>query len=137
GAAAAVLGILLALTGCGKIDERDVSRISTGMSPEQVHKLLGEPHQVIRGSVGEYTGTSEMWYTAEAIITVQYLNNEVKLTTLQPRRGRPTEQQRHHQQRRLQASLLMSMDRYQSQYTHPNRNSQTTSTKCQYQAAAS
>jgi len=92
GAAAAVLGILLALTGCGKIDERDVSRISTGMSPEQVHKLLGEPHQVIRGSVGEYTGTSEMWYTAETIITVQYLNNEVKLTTLQPRRGHPTEQ---------------------------------------------
>ena len=26
-----------------------------------------------------------MWYTKDTIITVQYLNNEVKLTTLQPR----------------------------------------------------
>lgn len=92
GAAAIGLATLLAMTGCGKIDERDVSRISTGMSPEQVHTLLGEPHQVIRGSVGEYTGTSEMWYTADTIITVQYLNNEVKLTTLQPRTGQRSDQ---------------------------------------------
>ena len=81
---AAVLTTAL-MAGCSKVDERDVSRINTGMSPEQVHDLLGVPHQVIRGSVGEYTGTSEMWYTKDTIITVQYLNNEVKLTTLQPR----------------------------------------------------
>jgi len=92
GAAAVVLAILLVVTGCGRIDEQAMSRITTGMSPEQVHKLLGEPHQVIRGSVGEYTGTSEMWYTADTIITVQYLNNEVKLTTLQPRSGQTPEQ---------------------------------------------
>jgi hypothetical protein len=91
GAAAVVLVIVLTMTGCSNVDERDVSRISTGMSPEQVHKLLGSPHQVIRGSVGEYTGTSEMWYTADTIITVQYLNNEVKLTTLQPRSGQVPE----------------------------------------------
>lgn len=85
GVAAAALATMLAMSGCGKVDESDVSRISTGMAPEQVHALLGEPHQVMRGNVGEYTGTSEVWYTKDTIITVQYLNNEVKLTTLQPR----------------------------------------------------
>lgn len=85
----ALLGTVLALPGCNKVDEHDASRISTGMSPEQVHRLLGDPHQVIRGRIGEYTGTSEMWYTDDSIITVQYLNNEVKLTTLQPRGTTP------------------------------------------------
>lgn len=86
---AGLVAAALVMTSCSKVNERDVSRINTGMSPEQVHGLLGQPHQVIRGSVGEYTGTSEMWYTVDTIITVQYLNNEVKLTTLQPRNSPP------------------------------------------------
>ena len=87
-----VLTTMLGMAGCSELDEQDVSRISTGMSPEQVHALLGTPHQVIRGSVGEYTGTSEVWYAADSVITVQYLNNEVKLTTLQPRNSQAGKQ---------------------------------------------
>ena len=75
----------LMLTSCGEVSERDFESVETGMSISEVHALLGPPQRSSSGQIGDYFGVSDTWYTRDAIVTVQYLNNEVKLKTIEMR----------------------------------------------------
>ena len=83
-APAAALLAALCTTACGRIDRDDIAKIQTGMSRDEVHALLGEPVRSSSGRVGDYVGTSDTWYSDGEEVTVQYLDGEVKLTTLRP-----------------------------------------------------
>lgn len=83
-AAIAVFSVLT-FSGCDKIKQGDVGRVQTGMSIDEVHKILGAPHSSSSGQVGDYFGVSDTWRTPTMIITVQYLNGEVKLKTIEMR----------------------------------------------------
>ena len=84
-ASTAALLAALCTTACGRIDRDDIAKIQTGMSRAQVHALLGEPVRSSSGRVGDYVGASDTWYSDNQEVTVQYLDDEVKLTTLRPR----------------------------------------------------
>ena len=75
----------LIFSSCGKANPLDVERVEIGMSADEVHAILGAPHSSSSGKVGAYLGVSDTWRTATMIITVQYLNNEVKLKTIEMR----------------------------------------------------
>lgn len=76
---------LALLSGCGEADEQTFLRVDTGMNSAQVHQLLGKPDHSSHGAVGAYIGVIEVWYTRDQTLTVQYLNNQVKLKTIAPR----------------------------------------------------
>ena len=73
------------LSGCSEVDEQTFRRVDAGMNAAQVHQLLGEPDHSRQGAVGAYIGLIEVWHTHDQILTVQYLNNQVKLKTIAPR----------------------------------------------------
>ncbi|MDF1781962.1 MAG: hypothetical protein P1U67_11750 [Alcanivoracaceae bacterium] len=75
----------LMVTGCGEVNQEDFESIETGMSINEVHALLGPPQSSSSGQIGDYFGVSDIWYTQDFIVTVQYLNNEVKLKTIEMR----------------------------------------------------
>lgn len=62
----------------------DFRQVQAGMSRQQVHDLLGEPDQVDSASIGSLSGTAEVWRGPEHRLSVQYLNEEVKYTDIEP-----------------------------------------------------
>lgn len=66
------------------LDQEDFQQVKAGMSREQVHDLLGEPDLVDSASIGSLSGTAEIWRGDEHRLSVQYLNDEVKYTDIEP-----------------------------------------------------
>lgn len=85
--ALSLLVLTLFTVGCSNPTQKDLEKVKNGMSIDNVHDVLGEPHGISEGQVGDLIGTSEQWFTPDYTITVQYLNGEVKLKTIQPRSG--------------------------------------------------
>ena len=82
---ACALPLMAALvSGCSQPDRETFLNVKPGMNPREVHELLGTPRHSEIGTVGAYTGLTEQWFGENEHYTVQYLNNEVKLTTITP-----------------------------------------------------
>lgn len=93
-----VLVLLFALwaTACSRNDVAEqYAQVKSGMSPEEVHALLGKPDEVVGGrEVGEgseFPSMTELWYKGSQTIAVQYMNNKVKLKTMEPSAAQPTD----------------------------------------------
>ncbi len=78
--AAATLTLTLTLAGCGsKVNEENFARIQDEMTEQQVIELLGQPSETSSVSALGVSGTSAVWRTEDAVISVQFVNGKVRL----------------------------------------------------------
>jgi len=78
-ARAFALAALLALAACSKVTQENFAKISTGMTEDQVHAILGGPSQSSSTSVLGLSGTSSKWVGRDAVITIGFANGKVVL----------------------------------------------------------
>lgn len=81
------VSVLLLPVACGRGPEEVIAQVRAGMTSEQVHQLLGEPHHVETSRVADFVSTREVWYGSDTVVTVHYLDGEVKLSTIAPQSG--------------------------------------------------
>lgn len=76
------LAIMCFLTSCAqKISQENFEKIQPGMTMQQVVQILGEPTNVESFNIAGLSGTSATWEHHNAIISIQFLNNQVKIKT--------------------------------------------------------
>lgn len=75
-----VLAALLLLTACGsKLSEENFDQIENGMAKDEVIELLGKPDETSSLELGGLSGTSAVWDDGNKRITIQFINNKVKV----------------------------------------------------------
>jgi hypothetical protein len=77
----------LLLAACGsKITPENFDRITTGMTRDQVHAILGKPDRVASEDIGGLMKlTKDSWTGRAGTLTVTYSNDTVALSSLEPR----------------------------------------------------
>jgi len=72
-----VVALLLALSGCSKVTKANYDQIKTGMSYDDVVKLIGKPE-----GCSEAMGFSSCtWKNGDAKIDIKFVSNGVALIT--------------------------------------------------------
>lgn len=74
--------VLLGSVACSRVSQHNYEKIQPGMTMEQVINLLGEPSSVESINFAGISGASAVWKSEGALITIQFLNNQVKIKTL-------------------------------------------------------
>jgi len=75
----AALALVAALAGCGRVSQANFNRIDEGMSYDQVVRILGRPTDSKGIGIGPLSGTSATWKGREGTITIQFLNEKVRI----------------------------------------------------------
>ena len=77
---APIVAAMLLLTACGsKLSEENFDQIENGMAKEDVIDLLGKPTETSSLELGGLSGTSAVWDDGNKRITIQFINNKVKV----------------------------------------------------------
>jgi hypothetical protein len=74
--------VLISSVGCSRITQGNYEKIQTGMTMEQTISLLGEPTSVESINFAGISGASATWKNKNATIVIQFLNDQVKIKTL-------------------------------------------------------
>lgn len=74
-----IAALLVALVACSKITQENFSRITDGMSEQEVIALLGESTESQSISVLGVSGTAARWVGKDAVITIQFVNGKARL----------------------------------------------------------
>src|SRR2546430_9292665 len=77
--ARSLLLVLLLLAACSKITQENFGKIEQGMPEQQVLAILGSPTESSSVDVLGVSGTSARWTSADAQITVRFVNGKVAL----------------------------------------------------------
>jgi outer membrane protein assembly factor BamE (lipoprotein component of BamABCDE complex) len=78
------VGALLAgwLVACGsRVDQAHFDRIENGMEQSRVLAILGEPTSSSSVAIGSFSGTSSVWKSKDATITITFVNGKVAFKT--------------------------------------------------------
>ena len=79
---ALVICLVVFLAGCGSsVNQENFQKIKDDMSQEEVIDILGQPTETSSIGVGPFSGTSSVWKTPEATVTIQFVNGKVKMRT--------------------------------------------------------
>lgn len=74
------LAALLLLAACGsKLSEENFDQIENGMSKDKVIELLGKPNETSSLELGGLSGTSAVWDDGSKRITIQFINDKVRV----------------------------------------------------------
>ena len=73
---------LLLLSACSKVNADNYAKISTGMSREEVHGILGSPDDASGGGIGDLTMTAETWKGGKQTIHVNFVGDKVAFKTI-------------------------------------------------------
>lgn len=77
--------ILVALMVCSliactqTINEESYNKITSGMTYEEVIKILGKPSSTGKFALGEISATTATWEGDNGKVVIQFINNVVKL----------------------------------------------------------
>lgn len=76
----ALLAVLFVFTACGsKITTDNYDKIQTGMSQEEVEKILGKPTDSGGGGIGGMSAGTATWKDGDKSIAVTFMNGKVTL----------------------------------------------------------
>jgi len=75
----ALLAAALLLAACSKITQENFGKIRDGISEQEVHAILGSPTESSSTTVLGISGTSSKWISADAVITIRFVNGKVAL----------------------------------------------------------
>jgi hypothetical protein len=71
--------LLLSLACSSQINEKNYLKIDTGMTQEEVGKILGEPTESSGVDIGGFSGTTSVWKSEEGTISITFLNKKVAM----------------------------------------------------------
>lgn len=89
-----LLFALLTLTACdssSRLNQENFDRIENGMPRKDVIALLGEPTDTSSLQLGGLSGTSAVWEDDTTRITIQFINDEVKVKQFTRSENEPVE----------------------------------------------
>jgi len=73
----ALFSIALLLTACSKLSSKNLEKIQSGMSPDEVKAILGPPTDVqSQGALG-FSSTTYTYHTSSADVKIVFLNEKV------------------------------------------------------------
>ncbi|TJY61890.1 hypothetical protein E4T66_06470 [Sinimarinibacterium sp. CAU 1509] len=78
-------GALLLLSACSKATPANYEKVKSGMSPDEVHAILGKPDDVSGGGIGNFTVSTETWNGSKNVIEVTYAGDKVSIKRIAPR----------------------------------------------------
>lgn len=70
---------MLLVAACSKVTQENFNKVQDGMSEQEVAAILGSPAQSSSASVLGISGTTSTWNSAEATITIRFVNGKVAL----------------------------------------------------------
>jgi hypothetical protein len=73
---------LLLLSACSKVNADNYAKISSGMSRDEVHGILGSPDDSSGGGIGDLTMTTETWKGSKQTIRINFVGDKVALKAL-------------------------------------------------------
>lgn len=76
-----VLMLCVLLASCNKLTQSNFDKIENKMTYSEVVALIGEPTTSDSIDIGGVKGTSAVWKSGNADITIQFLNGTVLLKT--------------------------------------------------------
>ncbi len=81
GTLALALSLPVVLAGCSKMNREHYDQVQTGMTLDQVKKILGEPDETKSGGVNVLgvggSATTMTWKSGDKSITVTFVNDKV------------------------------------------------------------
>jgi hypothetical protein len=76
---------MLLLSACSKATPANYEKIKSGMSPDEVHAILGKPDDVSGGGIGNFTVSTETWKGSKNVIEVTFAGDKVSIKRIGPR----------------------------------------------------
>ncbi len=73
---------LLLLSACSKATADNYAKISSGMTRDEVHSILGKPDDSSGGGIGDLTMTTETWKGSQQTIHINFVGDKVALKSL-------------------------------------------------------
>lgn len=73
---------LLLLSACSKVNADNYAKISSGMTRDEVHGILGSPDDASGGGIGDLTMTTETWKGGKQTIRINFVGDKVALKSL-------------------------------------------------------
>lgn len=73
---------LLVLSACSKVNADNYAKISSGMTRDEVHSILGSPDNASGGGIGDLTMTTETWNGGKQSINISFVGDKVALKSL-------------------------------------------------------
>jgi hypothetical protein len=75
----AALALVLALAACSKVTQENFARIQNGMTEQEVAAILGSPTESNSREVLGISGTSSVWRSGDAEISIRFVGGKVAL----------------------------------------------------------
>ena len=73
---------LLLLSACSRVSADSYAKISSGMTRDEVHSILGSPDDASGGGIGGLTMTTETWKGGKQTISITFAGDKVALKSL-------------------------------------------------------
>lgn len=78
-ASVALMCTCVVCSACSKINESNFSQIKTGMTKQEVFRILGEPTKFESVDLAGMTGATAIWTDKHTEITIQFFNDKVAI----------------------------------------------------------
>lgn len=76
----AVILVSFVVAACGsKVNQANFDKITTGMTEDEVKKILGPPTETSSMSIAGFSGTSSKWESKNGAIVIQFFNGKVQI----------------------------------------------------------
>ncbi|MFA5938499.1 MAG: hypothetical protein WC809_04000 [Sinimarinibacterium sp.] len=76
--------MLLTLSACSKVTPENYGKLEAGMSPEEVHAILGQPDDVSGGGIGALTLTTETWNGPRHVVNITFAGDRMTIKSIEP-----------------------------------------------------
>ncbi|MBV8032718.1 MAG: outer membrane protein assembly factor BamE [Betaproteobacteria bacterium] len=73
------LALCLWLAACSKVTEENFAKVQNGMSEQEVAAILGAPTESTSREILGISGTTSVWRSGDAEITVRFVGGKVAL----------------------------------------------------------
>jgi len=74
--------VLVLLAACSRVNADNYAKVTSGMTRDEVHKILGAPDSASGGGIGNLTMTTETWKSAKQTISITFTGDKVALKSL-------------------------------------------------------
>lgn len=71
--------MLLLLTGCDRVTRENYAKIETGMTLDEVVKVLGEPTKLDSVGIGPLEASTARWEGRDGVISIQFTGQKVRI----------------------------------------------------------
>jgi len=73
------LGIVLAVAACSRVTQENFAKVENGMTEQEVGSILGSPTESTSREVLGISGTTSVWRSGDAEITIRFVGGKVAL----------------------------------------------------------